>query len=189
MRSLCTLAVASLLVAAVPLSAADEKVPPVLNFKMKDIKGKEVALSKYQGKVILLVNVASKCGNTKQYKQLEELHEKYAKDGLVILGVPCNDFGGQEPGTEEEIEKFCSSKFGVKFDLLGKVAVKGDNAAPLYKYLTSKDTNPKFAGPITWNFAKFVIGRNGEIVGRFDPRLSPDAPDVLKMIEAELAKK
>jgi glutathione peroxidase len=189
MRILCTLAVVGLLVAPTTLQAADTKVSPVLNFKMKDINGKEVDLSKYQGKVILLVNVASKCGNTKQYKQLEALHEKFANNGLVVLGVPCNDFGGQEPGTEAEIIKFCTSTYDVKFDMLSKVAVKGDAAAPLYKFLTSKETNPKFAGPIGWNFAKFVIGRNGEVVGRFDPKLSPDAPEVLKLIESELAKK
>jgi len=191
MRVLCALALLLLPVAALTAADAkgDKKVPAVLNFKMKDIKGKDVDLARYQGKVILLVNVASRCGNTKQYKQLEELHEKYGKEGLVVLGVPCNDFGAQEPGSEEDIEKFCTTNYGVKFDLLGKVAVKGDAAAPLYKHLTSKDTNPKFGGPITWNFAKFVIGRNGEIVGRFDPRLKPDAPEVVKLLEEELAKK
>ncbi len=191
MRSMLLL-LSGVLILAAPLAAeekGDKKVPAALDFKMKDIKGNDVDLSKYQGKVILLVNVASECGNTKQYKQLQELHDKYGKDGLVVLGVPCNDFGGQEPGTSEDIVKFCDKNYGVKFDLLGKVAVKGDNAAPLYKYLTSKETNPKFSGPITWNFAKFVIGRNGEVVGRFDPKLKPDAPEVVKLIETELAKK
>src|SRR5262249_20413519 len=130
----------------------DKNVPPVLNFKMKDLAGKDVDLSKYQGKVILVVNVASKCGFTPQYEGLEALHEKYGKDGLVVLGVPSNDFGKQEPGSNDEIAKFCQSKYGVKFDMLAKVAVKGDEQVPLYKYLTSKETNPRFAGPIKWNF-------------------------------------
>lgn len=182
-------AAAIVLAGAAVTRAEDKKVPPVLNFKMKDINGKEVDLSKYEGKVVVFVNVASQCGNTKQYKPLEELHEKYAKDGLAIVGIPCNDFGGQEPDSEEVIAKFCKDKYDVKFDLLSKVTVKGDNAAPLYKYLTSKETNPKYSGPVTWNFAKFVVGRNGEVVGRFDPKASPDSPEFIRLIEAELAKK
>src|SRR5438105_3182020 len=130
----------------------DKKVPAVLNFKMQSLDGKEVDLSKYAGKVVLIVNVASRCGYTPQYKGLEALHEKYAQDGLVILGVPANDFGRQEPGSNEDIAKFCESKFGVKFDMLGKVVVKGEGQTPLYQYLTSKDTDPKFGGPIKWNF-------------------------------------
>jgi len=169
--------------------AEDKKVPPVLNVKMKDIAGKELDLSKYQGKVLLIVNVASRCGYTPQYKGLEQLHEKYAPDGLVVLGVPCNDFGKQEPGTEEEIVTFCKSKYDVKFDLTAKVTVKGDDKAPLYKFLTSKETNPKFGGDIKWNFTKFLIGRNGEIVARFEPAVKPESDEVVKAIEAELKKK
>ena len=167
----------------------DPKVPAVLNFKMKTLDGKEADLSKYQGKVVMFVNVASACGNTKQYTQLEALHEKYGKDGLVIVGVPANEFGKQEPGTDEEIAKFCSTKYNVKFDMLSKVVVKGKDTCPLYKFLTSKDTNPKFAGDVTWNFEKFVIGRNGEVIARFQPGVKPDAVEVVKVLEEELKKK
>jgi glutathione peroxidase len=164
----------------------DKKVPAVLNFKMKTIDGKEVDLSKYQGKVVMFVNVATYCGNTPQYKQLQELHDKYSKDGLVIVGVPANEFGAQEPGSDADIAKFCESKYNVKFDMLSKVVVKGDGICPLYKFLTSKETDPKFAGDVTWNFEKFVVGRNGEVVARFKPKVKPDAEEVVKVLEAEL---
>jgi glutathione peroxidase len=171
----------------------DKKVPAVLNFKMKKLDGKEADLSKYQGKVVLMVNVASQCGLTPQYKPLEELHEKYSEKGLAVLGFPANEFGSQEPGTDEEISTFCTSKYGVKFDMFSKVVVKkldnGPEPCPLYKYLTSKETDPKFAGDITWNFEKFLIGRNGEIVKRFAPKVKPDSEEVTKAIEEELAKK
>jgi glutathione peroxidase len=136
-----------------------KEVPAVLKFKMKSIEGKDVDLAHYNGKVILIVNVASECGYTPQYKGLQALHEKYAKDGLVLLGFPCNQFGKQEPGSEAEIAEFCESKYGVKFDMFGKVEVNGKEACDLYKYLTSKDSNPKFAGPIKWNFEKFLIAQ------------------------------
>jgi len=167
----------------------DKKVPPVLNFKMKSLAGKEVDLSQYQGKVVLIVNVASKCGYTPQYKGLQTLHDKYASEGLVVLGVPANDFLKQEPGTNEQIAKFCESKYGVKFDMLAKVSVKGEEQTPLYKYLTSKETNPSFGGDIKWNFTKFLIGRNGDIVARFETKVAPESETVTKAIEAELAKK
>jgi glutathione peroxidase len=169
----------------------EEKSGP-LDFKMKTLAGKEVELAeKYQGKVVLLVNVASKCGLTPQYKELQALHEKYSDKGLAIVGVPCNQFRGQEPGTAEEIAEFCETNYGVQFDLLSKVNVKSDepDQSPLYEYLTSEETNPKFAGNITWNFEKFLIGRNGQVVARFAPRTKPDDPEVIKSIEAELAKK
>ncbi len=167
---------------------AAEKVSPVLNHKVKSIKGEEVDLSKYQGKVVLVVNVASKCGATPQYKQLESLNDKYKDKGLAVLGFPCNQFGSQEPGTEEEIVKFCKSTYDVSFDMFAKVDVNGPDASPVYKTLTSKESDPKFAGDIKWNFEKFLIGRNGEIVARFPTRTSPDAPEVIKAIEGELAK-
>jgi len=166
----------------------DKKVAPALNFKMKDIDGKDVDLSKYQGKVVMIVNVASECGLTPQYKQLQALHDKYSKDGLVIVGVPANEFGEQEPGSNEEIKQFCSTKYKVKFDMLGKVVVKGKDICPLYKFLTSKETNPKFAGEIDWNFTKFLIGKSGEVVSRFEPRTKPDAAEVIKAIEEEMKK-
>ena len=164
---------------------AAEKVPAVLNQKVKSIKGEEVDLSKYQGKVLLVVNVATKCGATPQYVQLEELNDKYKEKGLAVLGFPCNQFGGQEPGTEEEIATFCKSKYDVSFDMFAKIDVNGDNASPLYKTLTS---SAKPSGDVKWNFEKFLIGRNGEIVARFPTKTKPDDPAVVKAIEDELAK-
>ena len=180
---------APVLVGAEDKKKGDKKVAPALNFKMKSIDGKEVDLSKYKGKVVLIVNVASKCGNTPQYKGLEELYEKYNKEGFVILGVPANNFGKQEPGTNEEISQFCSSKYHVTFPMLAKVSVKGEDKCPLYKYLTSKETNPKFGDEVPWNFEKFLIGRNGEVVDRFHHRVKPESEKVVKAIEAELKKK
>ena len=166
-----------------------DKVPAALNFTMKRLNGKEVPLSQYQGKVVLIVNVASECGLTPQYEQLQALHKKYAEQGLAVLGIPANEFGAQEPGSNEEIATFCKANYGVEFDMFSKVVVKGEGQCPLYQYLTSKETNGKFAGPITWNFEKFLIGRNGEVVARFAPRVKPDSKEVIEAIEAELAKK
>ncbi len=182
----------ALIIGAFALSigtAAVADTPAALKFKMKSLDGKEVDLGKYQGKVVLVVNVASKCGLTVQYKELQALHEKHEKDGLVILGFPCNQFRQQEPGTAEEIKKFCTANYGVSFPLFAKIEVNGDGACDLYKYLTALDAKPKGSGKITWNFEKFVIGRKGEVVARFSPQTKPDAPEVLKVIEAELAKK
>jgi glutathione peroxidase len=184
----------ALLLAIVPAMLRAEKkgdkkvVPAVLNFKMKTLDGKDTDLSKYQGKVVLFVNVASKCGKTPQYKGLQELYDKYGKDGLVIVGVPANEFAHQEPGTDAEIAKFCESHYNVKFDMLSKVVVKGKDITPLYKFLTSKETNPKFGGEIKWNFTKFLVSRKGEVVGRFEPGVEPTSPEVVKAIETELAK-
>jgi glutathione peroxidase len=166
----------------------EKTVPPVLNFTMKSLTGKDVPLVGYKGKVVLMVNVASKCGLTKQYKQLQELDDKYKARGLAILGFPANDFGKQEPGTDEQIGEFCEKNYGVKFDMFSKIAVKGDEKAPLYKYLTEVDPIGKAGGDITWNFEKFLIGRNGQVVARFSPRTTPDDPQVVNAIEAELAK-
>jgi glutathione peroxidase len=161
----------------------------ILDHEMETLNGEKVNLAKkYKGKVVLLVNVASKCGNTPQYTPLEALNEKYGKEGLAIVGVPCNQFHGQEPGSAKEIAEFCDSK-GVKFDLMAKVDVNGEKAAPLYKQLTSKETDPKFAGKITWNFEKFLFSRDGKVVARFAPKTQPDSPEVVAAIEKELAKK
>jgi glutathione peroxidase len=187
-----------LLAAAVPLfailattnpasAAADAKSGP-LQFTVKDIDGKDVDLSQYKGKVVMIVNVASKCGNTPQYKQLEEAYKKYGDKGFTILGFPANEFRGQEPGTNEDIKKFCTEKYNVDFPMFSKIVVKGDGQAPLYHYLTSKDTNPKAPGDITCNFEKFLIGKDGQVAARFTPKTKPDAPEVVKAIEAELAK-
>jgi glutathione peroxidase len=182
---------ASILLALVArvVHSEDKKVPPVLNFKMKKLDGSAVNLADYQGKVVLFVNVASQCGLTPQYEKLQALHEKYGKEGLAIIGVPANEFGAQEPGSNQEIAKFCKTNYGVEFDLLSKSVVKGEEICPLYKHLTSKETNPKFAGEISWNFEKFLIGRNGEIVNRFKPKVDPMSTEVVSAIEAELAKK
>ncbi len=167
----------------------DKAVPAALNFTMKDITGKPVELSQYQGKVVLIVNVASKCGYTPQYKGLEKLHETYGKDGLVVIGVPANEFGRQEPGTDAEIKQFCTAKYNVAFPMMSKVVVKGPGICPLYQFLTSKETDPKFAGDIRWNFEKFLISRSGEVVGRFKSDVEPDAPELVKAVEVELNKK
>jgi len=187
--TLMTLAFGFAAVAALAAdNSGDKKVAPALNFKMKSLDGKEVDLSKYQGKVVMIVNVASKCGLTPQYEQLEALHEKYADKGLAILGFPANEFGKQEPGTDTEISEFCTKNYGVKFDMFSKVVVKGDGQCDLYKFLTEEASDPKFPGPIKWNFEKFVLDRNGNIVQRFAPTVKPDAPEVVSVIEAELAK-
>ncbi len=164
------------------------KVASPLDFKMTSLDGKPVDLSQYKGKVVLIVNVASKCGYTPQYKGLEALHERYAKEGLVVLGVPANNFGRQEPGTNEQIAEFCQSKYHVGFDMLAKVSVKGDDQCPLYRYLTSSESDPKFAGPVKWNFEKFLISRNGEVVGRFRSKVEPGSPELVQAIENELKK-
>jgi len=162
----------------------------ILDHDMDTLDGQTVNLAKkYKGKVVLLVNVASKCGNTPQYKPLEALHEKYGKEGLAIVGVPCNQFGKQEPGSAKDITEFCEKNYGVKFDMLAKVDVNGEKAAPLYKQLTSKESDPKFAGKINWNFEKFLFNRNGKVVARFAPKTQPDSPEVVAAIEKELAKK
>ena len=166
-----------------------KKVSRPLSFTMKSLSGKNVDLSQHQGKVVMIVNVASKCGLTPQYKQLQALYEKYEKNGLVILGFPCNQFRHQEPGTAEEIQRFCTVNYGVSFPLFAKIEVNGDGACDLYKYLTALDVKPKGSGKISWNFEKFIIGRNGEVVARFAPRTKPDDAEVLKAIDAELAKK
>jgi glutathione peroxidase len=174
-----------------PVDAAEKdekKVPPALNFTMKTLGGKEVDLGKYHGKVVMIVNVASKCGLTPQYENLQDLHKKYAKKGLAVLGFPCNQFGKQEPGTADEIREFCRVNYGVTFDMFAKINVNGDEACDLYKHLTALDTKPKGKGKIAWNFAKFIIGRNGEVVARFAPRIEPDDPELLKVIKAELDK-
>jgi glutathione peroxidase len=186
-RCLSLFAIAAIACGAVAKEEA--KVPPALNFSMKTLDGKPVELNKYRGQVVLIVNVASECGLTPQYEQLQALHEKYHDKGLAVVGVPCNQFGKQEPGSPGEIQEFCKKNYGVTFDLLSKVEVNGTNACDLYKHLKALDTKPKGPGEVSWNFEKFVINRQGEVVARFEPRTTPDAPEVVKVIEAELAKK
>ena len=165
-----------------------EKTPPLLKHEMKSLTGKKVDLGKYNGKVLLIVNVASQCGATPQYKPLEALHEKYNKKGLAVLGFPCNQFGEQEPGSDEDVADFCEKNYGVKFDMFSKVDVNGDKAADLFKQLTSKENFEKDAGPVKWNFEKFLISKEGKVVGRFRTDVEPSSEEVVKAIEAELAK-
>lgn len=164
-------------------------VPPALAFKMKSLDDKPVDLAQFEGKVLLVVNVASKCGLTPQYKELEALHEKYESEGLVVMGFPCNQFGKQEPGTASEIHEFCEKNYGVKFPLFAKVEVNGSGACDLYKYLTSLDTKPAEKGDISWNFEKFLVGRDGKVLARFSPRTKPDAPEVIDAIDKALKAK
>jgi glutathione peroxidase len=154
---------------------------------LKDIAGKGTSLKGYQGKVLLVVNVASKCGLTPQYKSLEALQQKYKAQGFTVLGFPCNQFGGQEPGTNEEIVQFCSSKYNVSFPLFDKLEVNGGNRHPLYTALAGPSS--PFPGDIKWNFGKFLIGRDGKILHRFEPRTAPDSAEVTAAIEAALAAK
>lgn len=185
-----TCALSMALFAGVFVSAEDKKadVPPLLKHEMKSLTGKKVDLAKYKGKVLLVVNVASQCGATPQYKPLEVLHEKYNEKGLAVLGFPCNQFGKQEPGNDEEVADFCQKNYGVKFDMFSKVDVNGDKAADLFKQLTAKDALAKDAGPVKWNFEKFLISKEGKVVARFRTGVEPDSEDVVKAIEAELAK-
>jgi glutathione peroxidase len=185
----CTLAI--LMVVACAFAATngdgDKKgtIPPVLNFKMKSLTGQDVDLSQYQGKVVLIANTASKCGYTPQYKDLEAIYKKYHDKGLVVLGFPANNFKEQEPGSDEQIAEFCEKNFGVTFPMFSKVSVKGDDQAPLFKYLI--DHAPE-TGDIKWNFEKFLIGRDGKIVARYRSKTNPSSDEVTKAIEQELAK-
>jgi len=165
-----------------------ENAKSALDFSVKDIDGDDVSLAKYRGKVMLIVNVASKCGFTSQYEDLQRMHEQYAGDGLAILGFPANNFLSQEPGTNEEIRQFCTTNYGVEFDMFAKVSVKGRDTCELYRYLTSKKSNPQFGGGIKWNFTKFLLDREGKVIARFGARVRPSDPKVISAIEAALKK-
>jgi len=168
--------------------AAPKEPKNVLDFTVRDIDGNEVALSKYRGEVVMIVNTASLCGNTPQYASLETLYQKYKAQGLRILAFPANNFGGQEPGKNAEIKSFCTTQYKTTFDLFDKVSVaEGANQSPLYAYLTDKTANGSFGGPIEWNFAKFLIGRNGETIARFPAGQDPLTPDVTAAVEKALA--
>ena len=176
----------ALLFAASFLVAADAK--SIYDFTMNSIDGQPVSLKSYKGKVVLLVNVASKCGFTPQYAGLEKLYEKYKDKGFVIVGVPANNFAQQEPGTNEEIKTFCSRKYNVSFPMMSKVSVLGEDKTPLYRYLTDTQTDPKFGGDIKWNFTKFLFDRKGNPVARFEPAVTPDSPEVQAAVESALGK-
>ena len=170
-----------------PVSTTTSKSTHVLAHEMNSLAGDKINLAeKYDDKVVLIVNVASRCGLTPQYKELQALHEKYAEKGLAVLGFPCNQFLRQEPGSSEEIQAFCKKNYGVQFDMFEKIEVNGDGACDLYKHLTKLDTEPKGAGKISWNFEKFLIGRDGQVIARFGPRTSPSDKAVTSAIEAAL---
>jgi glutathione peroxidase len=161
--------------------AADIK-ESIHDYKVKDIEGKEIDLSEYKGKVLLIVNVASECGATRQYAPLQMLNLKYGKDGFAVIGFPANNYGGQEPGSDEEIAAFCSKKYEVTFPMMSKVSVKGDDQAPLFQYLTSAE-NPDKKGDIGWNFEKFLVGKDGKVLRRFTTQVQPDDSTVTEAIE------
>jgi glutathione peroxidase len=160
----------------------------IYDFTMRSIDGQPTSLKNYSGKVVLLVNVASRCGFTPQYTGLEALYEKYKDRGLVIVGIPANNFAQQEPGTDDEIKKFCSSKYSVTFPMMSKVSVLGDDETPLYRFLTDKSANPQIGGDIKWNFTKFLFDRSGKPVARFEPAVTPDSPEVQSAVESALGK-
>lgn len=164
---------------AVPASAETS----LYSFTVTDIEGKPVALESFKGRVVLVVNTASRCGLTPQYEGLQALYEKYRDRGLVILGFPANNFRSQEPGTDEEIKTFCSTKYGVTFPMFSKISVLGDDIHPLYKHLTSGAGRTELAGDITWNFEKFLFDGNGRLAARFAPRTKPDSDEVVRAIE------
>jgi glutathione peroxidase len=168
------------------MSAALFGASSVYEFTMNSIDGQPMPLAKFEGKVMLIVNVASKCGFTPQYEGLEAVYEKYKDQGLVIVGFPANNFMAQEPGTNEEIKTFCSTKYNVKFPLYSKISVKGDDKAPLYQFLTDTSANPKTGGEIKWNFTKFLVDRNGKVIARFESPVKPESPEVTAAIEKAL---
>ena len=173
-----------MLFCAAAVMAADKTV---YDLTLNSIDGQPAPLAAYKGKVVLLVNVASKCGYTPQYSALESAYEKYKDRGLVIVGIPANNFGAQEPGSNQEIKTFCSSKFHVTFPMMAKVSVKGDDITPLYQFLTDKSSHPQSGGEIKWNFTKFLIGPDGRVIARFEPEITPDSPQVTSAIEEALA--
>ena len=163
-----------------------DKMNNISDITVTDMNGKDVHLSDYKGKVLLIVNVASECGFTPQYEGLEKIYKKYKDNGFEILGFPCNQFGGQEPGTNEEIKNFCSSKYGVTFKLFNKIEVNGKNRSPLYARL--EDNTNTEQGDIKWNFEKFLISKNGDIVARFRSAVTPESAEITGAIEKELAR-
>jgi glutathione peroxidase len=166
--------------------ASEPGTRSIYDFTMNDIDGKRVSLADFKGKVVLVVNVASRCGFTPQYEGLQKLYLKYQQQGFVILGFPANNFGFQEPGTNAEIKSFCSAKYNVTFPIFSKISVKGDDIDPLYKYLTDKGSNPQYGGDIKWNFNKFLIDRQGNIVARFEPPVKPDSDQMVQAVEKAL---
>jgi glutathione peroxidase len=184
-RYICTALGATLALAA----AAGPAVAPLLDRTLPNIDGKPVRLAGYQGKVLVIVNTASRCGYTPQYQGLEELYGRYKSKGLVVLGFPSNDFGGQEPGTNAEIKRFCTGTYKVTFPMFGKIHVTGPEMDPLYRYLTTPPTAGEFGGPVQWNFTKFLVARNGAVVGRFPSNVTPLSPEMISAVEKALGPK
>ncbi len=176
-------------VTGAPAKPKRQAVSPLLYRTVTAIDGSKVNMGRYQGQVLMIVNTASKCGNTPQYADLERIYRKYRDQGFVVLGFPANNFGGQEPGSNEEIQRFCTSEYNVSFPMFSKISVKGEDKHPLYQRLTDPKKNPGFSGEIEWNFAKFLVNRKGEVVARFPARQKPTEPEVIAAIERELAKR
>ncbi|MEW6737336.1 MAG: glutathione peroxidase [Acidobacteriota bacterium] len=158
----------------------------IYDFQLKDINNNDVKMQQYKGKVLLIVNVASECGYTPQYEGLEKIYSKYQSQGFSVLGFPANNFGAQEPGTNEEIKTFCTTRYHVTFPMFSKISVKGEDKHPFYKYLTEKQTNPEFSGELKWNFNKFLVDKTGKIVARFDSNAEPENATVTEAIEKAL---
>src|SRR6185436_12591923 len=172
--------------AVLVMSSAAFAASSVHEFTLDALNGTPTPLANFKGKVMLVVNVASQCGYTYQYEGLQALYAKYKDQGLVLAGFPANNFGGQEPGSNEEIGAFCKSKFGVTFPMFSKISVKGGDKAPLYQFLTDKAANPKTGGEIQWNFTKFLVDRNGKILQRFEPAVEPNSKELEAAVEAAL---
>jgi glutathione peroxidase len=177
---------AAALAAVTALAGTPAEAYSIYDFQVEDIEGRPVSLQEYRGKVLLIVNVASRCGFTYQYEGLEALYREYGGRGLVVLGFPANDFLGQEPGSNEQIKEFCTLNYAVSFPLFAKIHVKGRDAHPLYRFLTDKSTNPRFAGGITWNFNKFLIARDGAVLDRFATKEEPGSEKVRQAVEQAL---
>jgi glutathione peroxidase len=183
MTNTITKALFCMLFCAAALLAAEKNM---FDFTLNSIDGQPTSLASFRGKVVMLVNVASRCGFTPQYSALESVFEKYKDRGFVIVGIPANNFGKQEPGTNQEIKTFCATKYKVSFPMMSKVSVKGDDITPLYQFLTDKSTSPKTGGQIQWNFTKFLVGPDGRVITRFEPEVTPDSPEVIAAIEKAL---
>ena len=185
-RNWLAIGAAAVVIGMSSVAQGEGSMKSIYDFTMRDIDGKDVSLSDFKGKVLLVVNVASKCGFTGQYAGLEKLYKTYAEKGLVVLGFPANNFFGQEPGTEAEIKSFCSLTYGVTFPMFAKISVKGKTIHPLYAFLTAQETNPNFAGAISWNFNKYLIGRDGAILGHYGSRTAPDDKELVAAVERAL---
>lgn len=173
---------------AIAIIGGSDRETSVYQFTLNDIDGSVVSLETFKGKVLLIVNTASRCGLTPQYEGLQAIYQKYKDKGLVVLGFPANNFGNQEPGSNEEIKEFCSTNYGVGFPMFAKISVKGEDKHPLYQFLTAGAGQPELAGEITWNFEKFLFDRQGRVAARFAPKTKPESKEIIKAVEALLIK-